>query len=111
LSWFVARRAVLLRKTNTDFGTKGSSQQNVRADGVNTNSGCCFDYGNASTNLTASGNMDAVEFSKNKFWGHGAGSGPFVLKGGDARSGTFTTMWDGARPNGYATLNKSPRSP
>jgi hypothetical protein len=123
-------------------------------DGVNTNASCCFDYGNASTTLTASGNMDAVEFSKNKFWGYGAGSGPwvaadleagvyawnggsgswqnpnslslsypfvtallksnqngktggpFVLKGGDARSGTLTTMWDGARPNGYAALNK-----
>jgi len=123
-------------------------------DGVNSNSGCCFDYGNASTNDTASGNMDAVEFSKNKYWGYGAGSGPwvaadleagiyswngasgnwqnpnsqslafpfvtallksnqngksggpFTLKGGDARSGTLTTMWDGARPNGYATLNK-----
>jgi hypothetical protein len=125
-------------------------------DGVNTNASCCFDYGNASTNLMASGNMDAVEFSRNKFWGFGAGNGPwvaadleagvytwnggsgnfqnpnsqslpfpfvtalmknnqngrtadegpFVLKGGDARSGTLTTMWSGARPNGYATLNK-----
>ena len=98
--------------------------------------------------------MDAVEFSKNKFWGYGAGNGPwvaadleagvyaggmsgqnsnsqslsfpfvtavlknnqngktadegpFVLKGGDARSGTLTAMWSGARPNGYATLNKA----
>jgi hypothetical protein len=125
-------------------------------DGVNTNASCCFDYGNASTNLTASGNMDAVEFSKNKFWGYGAGNGPwvaadleagvyawnggtgnwqnpnspslsfpfvtavlknnqngrtadegpFVLKGGDARSGALTTSWSGARPNGYASLNK-----
>jgi hypothetical protein len=124
-------------------------------DGVNTNSGCCFDYGNANPNGTASGNMDAIELSKNKFWGYGAGSGPwvaadleagvyawnggsgnwqntnsqslsfpfvtallksnqngktggpFTLKGGDARSGALTTMWDGARPNGYATLNKA----
>jgi hypothetical protein len=120
-------------------------------DGKNTNSSCCFDYGNASTNLMASGNMDAVEFSKNQYWGYGAGSGPwvaadleagvytwggsgknnnsislaypfvtamnknnsngktpgpFTLKGGDAQSGKLTTMWQGARPNGYATLNK-----
>jgi hypothetical protein len=29
-----------------------------------------------------------------------------VLKGGDARSGALTTMWDGAQPSGYDTLNK-----
>jgi hypothetical protein len=123
-------------------------------DGVDANSGCCFDYGNASTTDTASGNMDAVEFSKNKFWGYGAGSGPwvaadleagvyawnggsgnwqnpnsqslpypfvtallksnqngktggpFVLKAGDGRSGSLAAMWNGARPSGYATLNK-----
>jgi hypothetical protein len=98
--------------------------------------------------------MDAVELSKNKFWGYGAGAGPwvaadleagvyawnggsgnwqnpnsvslpspfvtallksnqngktggpFVLAGGDARSGALTTMWNGARPSGYASLNK-----
>jgi hypothetical protein len=123
-------------------------------DGVNAGSGCCFDYGNASTTNTASGNMDAVEFSKNKFWGYGAGAGPwiaadleagiyawnggsgnwqnpnslslaypfvttllksnqngktggpFALKASDARSGSLTTMWNGARPGGYASLNK-----
>jgi hypothetical protein len=123
-------------------------------DGVNAGSGCCFDYGNASTTNTASGNMDAVEFSKNKFWGFGAGAGPwvaadleagvfawnggtgnwqnpnsqslafpfvtallksnqngsaggpFVLKAADARAGALMTMWNGARPSGYASLKK-----
>ena len=35
-----------------------------------------------------------------------AGEGPFVLKGGNGQSGTLTSMWSGARPNGYATLDK-----
>jgi hypothetical protein len=30
-----------------------------------------------------------------------------VLKGGNGQSGALTTMWSGARPNGYATLNKA----
>ena len=29
-----------------------------------------------------------------------------MLKASDARSGTLTAMWSGARPNGYATLKK-----
>jgi len=33
-------------------------------------------------------------------------SGTFALKGGNAQSGTLTTMYDGARPNGYATMKK-----
>jgi hypothetical protein len=125
-------------------------------DGVASSSGCCFDYGNASTNDMAGGlgTMDAVEFSSQAIWGTGAGSGPwvgadlesgvytwngaagnwknpnsislkypfatalmknnqkgktggpFVLKGGDATMTTLTTTWDGARPNGYETMQK-----
>jgi hypothetical protein len=138
---------------NTATGDQPESVYMV-VDGVNAGSGCCFDYGNASTTNTASGNMDAVEFSKNKFWGYGAGAGPwvaadleagvyawnggngnwqnpnsqpltspfvtallksnqngktggpFALKGSDARSGSLTAMWNGARPNGYASLDK-----
>ena len=125
-------------------------------DGVTASSGCCFDYGNASTNDMAGGlgTMDAVEFSSQSIWGTGAGSGPwvgadlesgvytwngasgnwknpnsaslkfpfvtalmknnqkgktggpFTLKGGDATTTTLTTMWDGARPGGYETMQK-----
>jgi len=123
-------------------------------DGEEANSGRCFDDGNASTDLTAHGKMNAVEFSSNKFWGYGEGigpwvaadleagvdtwngasgnwmnpssislphkfvtallknnqngqpGGPFVLKGGNAATGALTTMWDGARPNGYETLHE-----
>jgi len=33
--------------------------------------------------------------------------GPFTIKGGNAQSGTLTTMWDGARPDGYGSLGKA----
>ena len=33
-------------------------------------------------------------------------SGTFALKGGNAQSGTLTTMYDGVRPNGYSTMKK-----
>jgi len=33
-------------------------------------------------------------------------SGTFALKGGNAQSGPLTTMYDGARPNGYTTMKK-----
>jgi hypothetical protein len=44
--------------------------------------------------------------AKNNQNGKTADEGPFVLKGGDARSGALTTMWSGARPSGYETMNK-----
>ena len=33
--------------------------------------------------------------------------GPFTIKGGNAQSGALTTMWDGARPDGYKSLGKA----
>ena len=32
--------------------------------------------------------------------------GPFTLKGGNAQSGTLTTVWDGASPVGYSPMNR-----
>ncbi len=32
--------------------------------------------------------------------------GPFTLKGGNAQSGTLTTVWDGASPIGYSPMNR-----
>ncbi len=140
---------------NTPTGDQPESVYMV-VDGVTASSGCCFDYGNASTNDMAGGlgTMDAVEFSSQAIWGTGAGSGPwvgadlesgvytwngaggnwknpnsvslkypfvtalmknnskgaaggpFVLKGGDATTTTLTTMWNGARPSGYETMQK-----
>ena len=37
---------------------------------------------------------------------HGQGGGPFTIKGANAQSGGLTTMYDGARPNGYSPMNK-----
>jgi non-reducing end alpha-L-arabinofuranosidase len=37
----------------------------------------------------------------------GASGGPFTIKGGNAQSGTLTTVWDGARPDGYTSLGKA----
>jgi non-reducing end alpha-L-arabinofuranosidase len=36
----------------------------------------------------------------------GAAPGSFALYGGDATAGTLMTMYDGARPNGYAPMKK-----
>lgn len=32
--------------------------------------------------------------------------GPFTLKGGNAQSGTLSTVWDGAYPDGYSPMNR-----
>jgi non-reducing end alpha-L-arabinofuranosidase len=34
------------------------------------------------------------------------GGGPFTIKGGNAQTGALTTMYDGARPNGYSPMHK-----
>jgi hypothetical protein len=36
----------------------------------------------------------------------GRSGGTFGLKGGNAQSGALTTMYSGARPNGYSPMNK-----
>jgi hypothetical protein len=49
--------------------------------GKHVNSGCCFDYGNAETNNRDNGNgtMEAVYMGTCSNWGHGTGSGPWVM--------------------------------
>jgi hypothetical protein len=49
--------------------------------GRNTNSGCCFDYGNSETTRSADvgGAMDAINLSTTTAWGSGAGSGPWIM--------------------------------
>ena len=109
----------------------------------------CFDYGNSETTRAAdaAGAMDAINFSRQCWFGGCAGSGPwvradlewglypggsqswnsnqrafaspyvtamlknngtsrFALKGGNAQSGSLTTLWDGALPNGYSPMRK-----
>ncbi|GII81693.1 alpha-L-arabinofuranosidase [Sphaerisporangium rufum] len=48
--------------------------------GIHVNSGCCFDYGNSETTrkADAAGAMDAINFSKQCWFGGCQGSGPWV---------------------------------
>ncbi|MFD0818968.1 arabinofuranosidase catalytic domain-containing protein [Micromonospora zhanjiangensis] len=48
--------------------------------GTHVNSGCCFDYGNSETTRSAdaAGAMDAINFSKQCWFGGCSGSGPWV---------------------------------
>jgi len=57
--------------------------------GTHVNNGCCFDYGNAETNNTDDGNgtMEAIYMGTSTSWGHGSGSGPWVMA--DLENGLF----------------------
>ena len=68
---------------------------------TNTNSGCCFDYGNAETssNDTGNGHMDAVNFGTTCYFGPCGGSGPWVAA--DLENGLF----QGGGPNVSNTGN------
>ncbi|KAK1540480.1 alpha-L-arabinofuranosidase B [Colletotrichum paranaense] len=59
-------------------------------DGTHYNGGCCFDYGNAETSSTDTGNghMEAIYFGDNTGWGTGAGSGPWLMA--DLENGLFS---------------------
>jgi len=59
-------------------------------DGTHFNSACCFDYGNAETNSrdTGAGHMEAIYFGNCKYWGSGAGNGPWIMA--DLEDGLFS---------------------
>ena len=59
-------------------------------DGTHYDSGCCFDYGNASTNGRAvgPGTMETTYFGISTVWGSGSGSGPWIMA--DMESGLFS---------------------
>ena len=50
-------------------------------DGKHVSWGCCFDYGNAQTNMQAKGpaTMESIYFGTSTQWGHGSGNGPWVM--------------------------------
>jgi non-reducing end alpha-L-arabinofuranosidase len=54
------------------------------------NSGCCFDYGNVETSDKDDGaaTMEAIYFGGGAGWGHGGGSGPWVMA--DLENGIFS---------------------
>jgi len=59
-------------------------------DGTHYDSGCCFDYGNASTNGRAvgPGTMETSYFGISTVWGSGSGPGPWIMA--DMESGLFS---------------------
>ncbi|KAI1825958.1 glycoside hydrolase family 54 protein [Xylaria intraflava] len=59
-------------------------------DGTHYNGGCCFDYGNAETSSTDTGNghMEAIYFGSNTVWGRGSGDGPWIMA--DLENGLFS---------------------
>lgn len=62
----------------------------VVVDGTHFSNGCCFNYGNASTNGLAvgTGTMESVYFGTSTGWGSGAGKGPWVMS--DMEAGLYS---------------------
>lgn len=59
-------------------------------DGTHFDSGCCFNYGNTSTNSRAvgRGTMETVYFGTASAWGSGSGPGPWIMS--DMEAGLFS---------------------
>jgi hypothetical protein len=59
-------------------------------DGKHYDSGCCFNYGNTSTNSRAvgRGTMETVYFGTSTAWGSGSGTGPWIMS--DMEAGLFS---------------------
>jgi hypothetical protein len=59
-------------------------------DGTHYDSGCCFDYGNSSTNGRAvgTGTMETTYFGTATAWGSGNGPGPWIMA--DMEAGLFS---------------------
>ena len=59
-------------------------------DGTHYDSGCCFDYGNSSTNGRAvgTGTMETTYFGTATAWGSGGGPGPWIMS--DMEAGLFS---------------------
>jgi hypothetical protein len=71
-------------KSGIPLGTAPEGMYMV-SDGLNTNSGCCFDYGNAQLSRKYEGGptMDAIYFGTSTTWGYGATvdgkAGPWIM--------------------------------
>ena len=59
-------------------------------DGTHFDSGCCFDYGNSSTNGRAvgTGTMETTYYGTSTAWGRGNGDGPWIMS--DMEAGLFS---------------------
>jgi len=71
----------------------------VVVDGKHYSNGCCFNYGNASTNGLAvgTGTMESVYFGTSSGWGRGAGTGPWIMS--DMEAGLFSGYKAGLNEN------------
>ena len=80
------------RRNSTNGIATGDAAEGMYAifDGTHYNSGCCFDYGNAETSSTDTGNghMEAIYFGNITAWGTGSGSGPWIMA--DLENGLFS---------------------
>jgi hypothetical protein len=81
-----------LRNNNaTDLAINDEPQSiYMVCDGTHFNSGCCFNYGNTSTNSRAvgRGTMETVYFGTATAWGSGSGPGPWIMS--DMEAGLFS---------------------
>jgi hypothetical protein len=73
-------------------------------DGTHFDSGCCFDYGNTSTNSRAvgTGTMETTYFGTATAWGSGDGPGPWIMA--DFEAGLFSG-YNARRNVGSPTIN------
>jgi hypothetical protein len=80
------------RRNSTSGIATGDAAEGEYAvlDGTHYNGGCCFDYGNAETSSTDTGNghMEAIYFGNSTSWGSGSGSGPWIMA--DLENGLFS---------------------
>ncbi len=81
-----------LRNNDASYLPTGDEPQGIYyvIDGSHFDSGCCFDYGNASTNGRAvgTGTMDTSYFGNSTVWGKGEGAGPWLMT--DMEAGLFS---------------------
>ena len=71
-------------------------------DGNHYDSGCCFDYGNSSTNGRAvgTGTMETTYYGTSTAWGRGNGEGPWIMS--DMEAGLFSGY--GAKQNDVPSI-------
>jgi non-reducing end alpha-L-arabinofuranosidase len=72
-------------------------------DGKHYSSGCCFDYGNSSTNSRAvgTGTMETTYYGTATAWGSGNGNGPWIMA--DMEAGLFSGF--NAKKNDVPTID------
>lgn len=91
--------------TGTATGDEAEGMYAV-LDGTHYNDECCFDYGNAETSSTDTGNghMEAIYYGDCTVWGTGAGDGPWIMA--DLENGLFSGASSGQNT---ADLSQSAR--